>query len=80
MIIYGFRTFQKIMGSTKEEVCNVCGQSRAFNLVRARTWFTLMFIPIFPVKSQFFSFCTHCRNGAKLDKSEFNKLLEESQI
>jgi hypothetical protein len=69
-IIWGTRTFQKIMGNTVMYTCGHCGNSNHFQIIRAGDWFTLFFIPIFPFYYRYLILCPICGDGSKVKKNE----------
>ncbi|MCL2796916.1 MAG: zinc ribbon domain-containing protein [Firmicutes bacterium] len=76
MIIFGwgFKT-NKIFGS-KNARCQVCN-NMGFTYIRTRTWFTLFFIPIFPIGTVWGKYCNICGNGFKMTKERFFAELAE---
>ncbi|MCL2036689.1 MAG: zinc-ribbon domain-containing protein [Oscillospiraceae bacterium] len=70
IIIWGTKGFTKIMGYTSETTCNHCNNRNAFQIMRVMTWFTLFWIPLFPVSSRYFIVCPICSNNAKIKKHE----------
>jgi hypothetical protein len=48
LLIFGFRARAKAL-STGEFFCGRCGADRSYVLQQIRRWFTLFFIPLFPV-------------------------------
>ena len=47
-VIFGFRTRIAIL-ATLSYICETCGVAAAHRVVRRRRWFTLFFIPAFPL-------------------------------
>ena len=75
IILYGAKTFTKQGGRTHTSlVCQSCGRTTPMNLYRARTWFTLFFLPLFPVHTRFIAQCPYCGNQIKdkAFKGQFN--------
>lgn len=70
IIIWGSRTFKKIMAYTGPYTCNHCANPTQFHLVRVATWFTLFWIPIFPYSFKYFHICPVCNQGVQLTKDQ----------
>ena len=77
MIIWGLRTFRKIYGRIGRYQCANCHNQAPWYLLRAAKWFTLFFIPIVPLKFEYYFFCSVCDRGQQLRKSEFLQLREQ---
>lgn len=62
MIIYGSRNRQKRMGISENEVlCNYCKNETQFEIITQREYFTLYFIPLFPIgKRREYMVCPVC--------------------
>ncbi len=52
------------------QVCFHCSNHIFYHLIRARTFFTFFFIPIFPYKSEYRIECPVCQQGIQLRGSE----------
>ena len=78
-IIYGFKSFVKDLLQKAARTCPVCGEVAAVKLVRRRRWFTLFWIPIFPVKSEFFHVCASCETTQGISKDEAKADLAEAK-
>ena len=62
-LIFGLKSRERRLGSPIG-VCPVCGNTAAQVTVRRSTWFSLFFIPLFPVKpASQYSTCTYCGNS-----------------
>lgn len=78
MIICGTRGFRKIIGSTmKMYFCNRCGRMEIFEIMQEWVWFTLFFIPIFPIYKNYYLVCPHCQGIAEIKKKEVNAYMYE---
>lgn len=69
-IIWGTHAFKKIIGATRVYNCNRCGNANPFQIIRIAKWFTLFWIPLFPVSIQYFIACPVCQDGVKVKKEE----------
>lgn len=77
MIIWGWRKLRKIMLEVEEMECDHCHNVSRFKLVRLTSWFTLFFIPLIPLKSEYFISCSICEYGYKIDKHEKERIMME---
>ena len=59
MIIWGLRSRNKILGQVPY-MCQQCRRNGFHTIVRSRRWFTLFFIPIFPISKVSTSRCNLC--------------------
>ena len=49
--------------------------------MRLTSWFTLFFIPLIPLKSEYFISCPICEYGFKIDKHEKERIkLERGKL
>ena len=78
-IIWGTRTFKKIMTQTGPYTCNNCNNAVHFQLLRVATWFTLFFIPIFPVSFKYFHICPICSQGQQVKKDIAKNIMAQQQ-
>ena len=75
MILYGARRRNKVLGQM-QYVCPGCQQPTYHAVVRSRYWFTLFFIPIFPMSKSSTARCMRCGFQEKVD----NKQADEMQV
>ena len=69
MIIWGFRSRNRVMGQT-QYVCPHCHQNSFHTIVRSRRWFTLFFIPTFPFTKKSISRCNVCGFESLVDNNQ----------
>lgn len=78
LIIWGTKGFEKTLGTLASVwKCEHCQNESHYRVFRVRRWFTLFWIPIFPIGSKFFVTCPICNYGKKLKKAEAVDLLEK---
>jgi len=76
-ILFGTRGMNKEMGATKISYhCNNCNNDNFFKVTRLRRYFTLFFIPIFPVSSKYFVHCPICDRGAEVKKKDIGNFID----
>lgn len=69
LIIYGTKEFKRVKGrSTKYFHCQNCGMDSQWQLTNVWTWFSLYYIPLFPVWKKKMLFCPNCSCGIKITK------------
>ncbi len=79
-IIWGTKGIEKHLGfSAQPYRCQHCNNTEYYKIMRVRTWFTLFWIPIFPISSKYFITCPICNYGMKLKKEEALAMVEQQQ-
>jgi hypothetical protein len=78
MIIWGTRRRNRVLGQTRY-VCKKCQQDSYHGIVRSRTYFTLFFVPLFPVNKLTTSRCGVCGYQEKVDNQEADKLFSKEK-
>ena len=58
--------------------CNHCNNDTRWTISRAIKWFTLFFIPIFPYKTEYVTYCPICNSGFKITQEEFDSKVRSS--
>lgn len=77
-IIFGNKSFEKDLGEYKVSgTCPNCHNTINLHILKQSTWFTLYWIPIFPLQIKRFKICPVCRAGAQITKEESEQLLEQ---
>lgn len=80
IILFGTHAYLKNAGPSADRTpCFACGNVGQKELLRARTWFTLFFIPIFPVSTKYIVRCTRCgrEDVVREAKAEFDHNLRQ---
>ena len=68
MVIYGYRRKGKSHGECVGALCGNCHNRVIMHLFVFRTWITLFFIPIIPVRQTRALVCPQCSNQLKLNR------------
>lgn len=76
MIIWGYRTRNNVMGQLPY-VCRQCGRNGYHAVVRTSRYFTLFFIPIFPIGKSTTARCNLCGFQEKVDNARADALLAQ---
>lgn len=79
-VIFGWKNLNKNFGATILIKCPNCHNSAYANLIRRRRWFTLFFIPIFPIYSKYYIACNVCSRGSQLYGADIKKALQLNKI
>lgn len=80
MIIMGYRSRNKVMGQV-QYVCPQCRQNSFHTVVRSRRWFTLYFIPLFPISKNTSSRCNMCGLMTPFDNAEADvRFVQKQQV
>jgi len=69
-IIWGTHTYKKLLGTAQMVNCGHCSNVVPFQIVRARTWFTLFWIPLIPLSTKYFIVCPICGSGVQVKKDQ----------
>ena len=75
MVIWGYRTRVAIL-ATLTYICETCGVQAAHRVVRRRRWFTLFFIPVFPLGAdKHTDTCINCGRVLQLSKEQADSVI-----
>jgi hypothetical protein len=73
ILIWGTRNMLAVLATVLLQ-CRSCGTPAAQRVQRLRTWFTLFFIPIFPIRNRYFLTCTYCGVDTRITGDEAERL------
>jgi len=73
IILFGTKRMRTSLG-TVMLLCQRCQRPSAHAVVKLRTWFTLFFIPLFPVGVKYATACPMCGVGTRIDKAQADHL------
>jgi uncharacterized protein (DUF983 family) len=80
-IIFGWgRQTRTEFGSTMLIQCPHCNNTKFWDLIKLRTWFTLFFIPLIPYSSEVLLVCPVCAHGLGLDDSQMAKAIQLNEL
>lgn len=80
IILFGFRTLQKILGFTCVYACPRCNNAKEWQIIRARQWFTLFFIPIIPFSTKYYQKCPVCGLATGMTKQQSEQYILDWQV
>ena len=78
MIIFGLKSVVKLLAMVNL-VCRNCHNPAAQRVLKVTRWFTLFFIPVFPVGVSRSMTCTFCGIGSKLSKEDAEHLEQSAR-
>jgi len=78
-IIYGTKKLKKELGTySQNSQCQHCNNVINYSFFSVWTWFTLFWIPIFPVsRKKYYSVCPICSFGYEHTKEEIEKMINQ---
>ena len=79
MLIFGTRRVTKRL-ATILLVCSRCGRPAANHVTTTKLWFTLFFIPIFPISVKRRLVCTFCGGAVAIDKATAQQYVAQQQV
>lgn len=72
--------FEDIYTSVENKHCIYCNNIEEWRLKRKRYFYTFFFIPIFPQNTEYFIYCSKCKNQTKIFKKDFEDYRKISVI
>ena len=69
MLIFGLSVSEDVL-STLIYACETCGNSAAHHLIKRTRKFSLFFIPLFPVGTNYFDSCTACGRVVEVSRDQ----------
>jgi hypothetical protein len=80
-ILFGWgHTTRKDYGSTIPIKCTNCNNEVYYQYIKIKNWFTLFFIPIFPIEVNHYLLCPICQVGWKLNDDGIELAKELNQL
>lgn len=76
LVIFGIRVSEDVLGVLRY-VCETCGNEAAHRVLRRRRRFTLFFIPLFSVGTQYVDVCTWCSRARELTQQQAEQATRE---
>jgi len=76
LVIFGIRVSEDVLGVVRY-VCETCGHEAAHRVLRRRRRFTLFFIPLFSVGTQYADVCTWCARARELSQQQAEQATRE---
>lgn len=81
MILCGIRNFKSVKGKSIKSIhCEYCGNDSKWQLINLWTWFTLFFIPLFPIWKKKMLICPACNYGMKINQKNEEQIMEEVEL
>jgi hypothetical protein len=79
-LVFGLKDYSKQFGVVDKFECNSCLQQNHMHLFELNSFFTLFFIPLIPIGSDYFLICGTCHKKIVLTKLEFQTYKRKSDI
>ena len=71
IIIFGSKTMYKNLGTVGSYYCERCHNTSEWQFMQHRTWFTLFFIPVFPISAKHeYLQCPICSQAYKVPEGK----------
>ena len=71
LILFGTTEKTKVMTEIEtNELCMNCNNEVKHGIIRKRTYFTLFFIPVIPIRTRYSIICPACTFERKIKKAE----------
>lgn len=77
-ILFGMRSTVKTLAMVMY-LCTVSQQPAAHRLSQSTRWFTLFFIPVFPVGRRYVLTCSACGQSSKLTKPQADEIVARAE-
>jgi hypothetical protein len=79
LIIFGVghKTFNN-RSFRKASYCFHCHNTSRWLLSKVTTWFSLFFIPVIPVKTEYGEMCPICKQGKTLSRVEYDNKVNQT--
>ena len=74
LILFGTRSRVRVMAMVTF-LCRTTNQSAAHRLSQITRWFTLFFIPVFPIGRRYVLTCIACGQSSKLTKEQADEIV-----
>lgn len=58
--------------------CFHCNNTSRWILSKTTLWFSLFFIPVIPLKTEYAEFCPVCKQGKRLSRVEYENKLNQT--
>ena len=79
-ILFGSKQTKKELALGRELLCPRCNNVRRWPVMQYTTWFSVFFIPVIPLKNQYFEMCPICKAGKKLTRQWGPALFRSLQV
>lgn len=78
LILFGLRSMVRTLAMVTY-VCRTTNQPAAHRLSKITRWFTLFFIPVFPVKRTYVLTCSACGQSYKTTKEQATEIVARTE-
>ena len=78
LILFGTRSSVRVLAMVTF-LCGTTNQGAAHRLVQVTRWFTLFFIPVFPIGRRYVLTCIACGQASKLTKEQADEIVARAE-
>ena len=79
IIIWGTKNTEKTMAEIGPYNCTSCNNNSNFQIIRDGYWFSLFYVPVIPLKFDYYRVCKSCGHREELDKNVAKELIAKSK-
>ncbi|MEE3487413.1 MAG: zinc-ribbon domain-containing protein [Bulleidia sp.] len=69
-LLFGISPKTTVIGETKPYTCGRCRYEGPWKILKIQNWFSLFFIPLFPVSTRYIEQCPRCGGFNELTKEQ----------
>lgn len=80
IFIFGIAPREKVLGPCEEITCSRCHNKTFWMLKKSVNWISLFFIPVIPVSTKKFMYCSICGNHEPLTDEQFQKQEKKANL
>ena len=76
-IIWGSGKRKKVTKYTITDLCGCCGTAARMSIIKVSVYFSIFFIPLFNIKTNYYVVCPNCDAAREVSKKEFKQIKEQ---
>ncbi len=61
--------------TNRTETCQRCGNTSRWIAAKQSMKASLFFIPVFPIKTKYYYYCSICRDGYEITKEDYERMI-----
>ncbi len=78
--IWGTGKRKKVTKYAITDLCGCCGTAARMSIIKISVYFSLFFIPLFNIKSNYYVVCPSCQAAREVSKKEFKQIKEQYKM
>ncbi len=79
-VIWGTGKRKKVTKYAITDLCGCCGTAARMSIIKISVYFSMFFIPLFNVKSNYYVVCPNCQAAREVSKKEFKQIKEQYKL